>query len=170
MLPLIQTSASPYLLPVPYPGPPNHAPPLYPPLDLLVTGFVVGSAIADGVGHRAGRAGRRGRGGRAFSGRRGRQEEAALGGYAEPPPLDNYGAASDELSARDLELQALSANIPGVPGEDYPILAEVPESGFTCDGQVGDGKEICIQFIKQSNYESSLFCCNKWTFENLFFK
>lgn len=105
----------------------------------LILGFVVGSAIADGAGHRAGRTGRRGRGGRAFSGRRGRQEEAALGGYAEPPPLDNYGAASDELSARDLELQALSANIPGVPGEDYPILAEVPESGFTCDGQVDGG-------------------------------
>ena len=145
MLPLIQTSASPYLLPVPYPGPPDHTPPLYPPLDLLVTGFVVGSAIADGAGHRTGRAGRRGRGGRAFSGRRGRQEAAPLGGYgAEAPPLDNYGAASDELSARDLELQALSANIPGVPGEDYPILAEVPESGFTCDGQVDGGKKISI--------------------------
>jgi len=131
VLPLIQTSASPYLLPVPYPGPPDHTPPLYPPLDLLVTGFVVGSAIADGAGHRTGRA---------FSGRRGRQEAAPLGGYgAEAPPLDNYGAASDELSARDLELQALSANIPGVPGEDYPILAEVPESGFTCDGQVDGG-------------------------------
>ena len=120
---------------------------MIPPLDLLVTGFVVGSAIADGAGHRTGRAGRRGRGGRAFSGRRGRQEAAPLGGYgAEAPPLDNYGAASDELSARDLELQALSANIPGVPGEDYPILAEVPESGFTCDGQVDGGKNISFQF------------------------
>ena len=29
--------------------------------------------------------------------------------------------------------------IPGVPGEDYPIYAEVPESGFTCDGQVDGG-------------------------------
>ena len=116
---------------------------LPPAFRLLVTGFVVGSAIADGAGHRAGRAGRRGRGGRAFSGRRGRQEAAPLGGYGADAPLDTY-AADDELSARDLELQALSANIPGVPGEDYPILAEVPESGFTCDGQVDGGKKISI--------------------------
>ena len=33
----------------------------------------------------------------------------------------------------------LTANIPGVPGEDYPIYAEVPESGFLCDGQVDGG-------------------------------
>merc|ERR1712226_1141122 len=25
------------------------------------------------------------------------------------------------------------------PGEDYPIYAEVPESGFACDGQVDGG-------------------------------
>ena len=74
------------------PWTPDHTPPLYPPLDLLVTGFVVGSAIADGAGHRAGRAGRRGRGGRAFSGRRGRQEAAPLGGYGADAPLDTYAA------------------------------------------------------------------------------
>ena len=33
----------------------------------------------------------------------------------------------------------LEKAIPGVPGEDYPIYAEVPESGFTCDGQVDGG-------------------------------
>merc|ERR1719341_809924 len=33
----------------------------------------------------------------------------------------------------------LASNIPGVPGEDYPIYAEVPESGFACDGQVDGG-------------------------------
>ena len=33
----------------------------------------------------------------------------------------------------------LTANIPGVPGEDYPIYAEVPESAFLCDGQVDGG-------------------------------
>jgi len=33
----------------------------------------------------------------------------------------------------------LASSIPGVPGEDYPIYAEVPESGFTCDGQVDGG-------------------------------
>ena len=33
----------------------------------------------------------------------------------------------------------LEKAIPGVPGEDYPIYAEVPESGFACDGQVDGG-------------------------------
>jgi hypothetical protein len=27
--------------------------------------------------------------------------------------------------------------IPGTPGDDYPIFAEVPETAFLCDGQVG---------------------------------
>ena len=33
----------------------------------------------------------------------------------------------------------LEKAVPGVPGEDYPIYAEVPESGFACDGQVDGG-------------------------------
>ena len=53
-----------------------------------------------------------------------------------------YGDASDAVptyAAGDDALAALTANIPGVPGEDYPIYAEVPESGFACDGQVDGG-------------------------------
>ena len=91
--------------------------------------------------------GQRFRGGRRQSPRRGRQEAAE--GYSSPadapPPaygdvpvygeeaLGGYDAASDPA------LDALASNIPGVPGEDYPIYAEVPESGFTCDGQVDGG-------------------------------
>jgi len=29
--------------------------------------------------------------------------------------------------------------VPGVPGEDYPIYAETPETAFSCDGQVDGG-------------------------------
>ena len=29
--------------------------------------------------------------------------------------------------------------VPGVPGEDYPIYAEVPETAFSCEGQVEGG-------------------------------
>ena len=47
------------------------------------------------------------------------------------------GDASDALA--DDPVAALAANIPGVPGEDYPIYAEVPESEFACDGQVDGG-------------------------------
>jgi len=64
--------------------------------------------------------------------RRGRQEEVAAYGDA---ALDSY-AADD---AGEDPLAALASNIPGVPGEDYPIYAEVPESGFVCDGQVDGG-------------------------------
>merc|ERR1719460_3526046 len=77
--------------------------------------------------------------------RRGRQEVGA--GYA--APSDSYSAgdvpvygASDAVptyAAGDDALAALGDTIPGVPGEDYPIYAEVPESGFTCDGQVDGG-------------------------------
>ena len=34
----------------------------------------------------------------------------------------------------------LEKSIPGVPGQDYPILAEVPDSAFTCEGQVDGGE------------------------------
>ena len=45
----------------------------------------------------------------------------------------------------------LQGAIPGVPGEDYPIYAEVPETGFACDGQVdggyyADGEAECQVF------------------------
>merc|ERR1712045_238512 len=67
--------------------------------------------------------------------RSGRQE-APLEGYAQPAyggDLDT--AASDPAGALDM----LQNAVPGVPGEDYPIYAEVPESGFACDGQVDGG-------------------------------
>jgi hypothetical protein len=76
--------------------------------------------------------------------RRGRQEAAAAAGYAAPGDVPVYGAASDAVpvygaASSDPALEALAGNIPGVPGEDYPIFAEVPESAFTCEGQVDGG-------------------------------
>merc|ERR1712133_249433 len=66
-------------------------------------------------------------------------------GYAAPDAQPAYGAdqgqylgsASD--SGADDNLAMLEKAIPGVPGEDYPIYAEVPESGLLCDGQVDGG-------------------------------
>ena len=81
------------------------------------------------------------RGGRRQARRRGRQDSAA--GYTAPEDVPVYGAASDAVAtygaAGDDALAALGNSIPGVPGEDYPIYAEVPESGFTCEGQVDGG-------------------------------
>lgn len=57
--------------------------------------------------------------------------------YAASDAVATYDAAGDD------PLAALGNSIPGVPGEDYPIYAEVPETGFSCDGQV-DGGENCV--------------------------
>jgi len=70
--------------------------------------------------------------------------------YNDAGAIDNYAAASDasqatyngdgaQSDAAGDELAALEANIPGIPGEDYPIFSEVPETEFLCDGQVDGG-------------------------------
>merc|ERR1719216_427628 len=69
--------------------------------------------------------------------RQGRQEEeAALDSYAQPGYEGDLDTAASDAAD---PLAMLQAAIPGVPGEDYPIYAEVPESGFSCDGQVDGG-------------------------------
>jgi len=76
--------------------------------------------------------------------RSGRQEQ--LPAYAdegaaadEAAPISNYGA-NDAGAGGDDNLAMLEKSIPGVPGQDYPILSEVPDSAFTCEGQVDGGK------------------------------
>merc|ERR1711931_460716 len=68
--------------------------------------------------------------------RRGRQEEAPLDAYAQPAYGDDLDTAASDVAD---PLAMLQGAIPGVPGEDYPIYAEVPETAFTCDGQVDGG-------------------------------
>merc|ERR1712168_670369 len=68
--------------------------------------------------------------------RRGRQEEAPLEGYAQPAYGDDLDTAASDVAD---PLAMLQGAIPGVPGEDYPIYSEVPETGFACDGQVDGG-------------------------------
>ena len=110
--------------------------------------FAVVGALADGP-HAHGRQGRArsGNGGSQRQQQRfrsGRQEE--LPAYADAAddaagtaeaPLSSYGA--NDAAAGDANLAMLEKSIPGVPGQDYPILAEVPDSAFTCDGQVDGG-------------------------------
>ncbi len=73
----------------------------------------------------------------------GQQVEASSLGYAAVDNIPAYGDASNAIpfsgTASDLGLKALTRNIPGVPGEDYPVFAEVPETAFTCEGQVNGG-------------------------------
>merc|ERR1712223_1932413 len=80
--------------------------------------------------------------------RRGRQEEAPLDAYAQPAYGEDLDTAASDVAD---PLAMLQGAIPGVPGEDYPIYSEVPESGFACDGQVdggyyADGEAECQVF------------------------
>jgi len=79
--------------------------------------------------------------------RQGRQEEA-LGAYGQPQYGDDLDTAASDASD---PLAMLQSAVPGVPGEDYPIYAEVPETTFSCDGQVdggyyADGEAECQVF------------------------
>ncbi|KAK7024359.1 hypothetical protein SK128_016370 [Halocaridina rubra] len=60
-------------------------------------------------------------------------------GYA-APPSSAYGAPGGGYG-EDPAITALTESIPGggVPGEDYPILASVPDTGFNCDDQAVAG-------------------------------
>ncbi len=72
-----------------------------------------------------------------------RLNPSAAAGYSSPADAPVYRAATSAIAGygtgADGELEALAGTIPGTPGEDYPIYAEVPESGFVCDGQVDGG-------------------------------
>jgi len=75
-------------------------------------------------------------------GRQGRQEPDA--GYGAPQaeygqPQADASSLSESQHGDHEGLDWLLESVPGTPGEDYPILAEVPETGFTCDGQVEGG-------------------------------
>merc|ERR1712173_468528 len=100
----------------------------------LVLALALGLVSGDGLGHTHGRS---------HSGRRSGRQEAPAVGHEQPPA--EYGAdqagydADAAASDADAALAMLQGSIPGVPGEDYPIYAEVPESGFACDGQVDGG-------------------------------
>ncbi|XP_042860346.1 pro-resilin-like [Penaeus japonicus] len=64
---------------------------------------------------------------------------APSNGYG-APPSNTYGLPNGGYGV-DPEIAALAENIPGggVPGEDYPIFASVPETGFSCDAQAVQG-------------------------------
>merc|ERR1712127_737910 len=97
----------------------------------LVLALALGLVSGDGLGHAHGRS---------HSARRSGRQEAPAVGYEQPPA--EYGASGDQAgydADAAAALAMLQGSIPGVPGEDYPIYAEVPESGFACDGQVDGG-------------------------------
>ena len=63
----------------------------------------------------------------------GAQPEYGAGGAGDDP-FGVGGAGSD-----DPNIAMLEKAVPGIPGEDYPIYGEVPDTAFSCDGQVDGG-------------------------------
>ncbi|CAB4059515.1 unnamed protein product [Lepeophtheirus salmonis] len=64
-------------------------------------------------------------------------------GFGGSPPLGQYASSQSSYGSgfeQEVDpLAALADAIPGVPGEDYPIYSEVPETSFVCDGQIEGG-------------------------------
>ena len=79
--------------------------------------------------------------------------DEAAGSYAAPSDDVPVYAGEEELGgyaadeAGDPALDMLLKSVPGVPGEDYPIYAEVPETAFSCDGQVDGGKSTTFKLL-----------------------
>jgi len=61
---------------------------------------------------------------------------SSFGGGSNGGYEDGAGGASDAAGGSGGSLEEA---IPGVPGDDYPIFAEVPETSFLCDGQADGG-------------------------------
>jgi len=106
---------------------------------ILAIAVVAGSVSGQRRGNRRQQGGRQG--GR--QGRTGGDDDQAQ--YSEEPQA-GYGepdVAADTLSeshSGDHQgLDWLLESVPGTPGDDYPILAVVPETAFACDGQVEGG-------------------------------
>jgi len=65
-----------------------------------------------------------------------RYSPGADGGFGGSSSGGIEGGADD---AGGNGIESLEEAIPGVPGDDYPIFAEVPDTSFLCDGQADGG-------------------------------
>ena len=63
----------------------------------------------------------------------GAQPEYGAGGAGDDP----FGVGG---GSGDPNIAMLEKAVPGIPGEDYPIYGEVPDTAFSCDGQVDGGE------------------------------
>ncbi|XP_068233962.1 uncharacterized protein [Palaemon carinicauda] len=107
-------------------------------------------------------------------------------GYELPVPSNIYGAPDQRAEeAVNVELQedpvaALAALIPGggVPGEDYPILSSVPDTGFSCEEQefpgyyadtADDAKCQVFHICQFDGRQDSFLCPNGTIFNQQYF-
>jgi len=103
--------------------------------------------------------------------------------FAPPPGFGGFGRGSGGSSGYDDgngNGGGLEETIPGIPGEDYPIFSEVPETSFFCDGQVdggyyGDPEAECQAFHICANdgagglSKFSFLCPNGTLFQQQYF-
>ncbi|CAL4124605.1 unnamed protein product, partial [Meganyctiphanes norvegica] len=91
---------------------------------------------------------------------------------------DLRGSASNQfgVGAEEDPIASLAANIPGggIPGEDYPILASVPDTGFACEDQefpgyyadTADEAGCQVFHICQEDFRLDSFLCPNGTIFN----
>merc|ERR1719228_2565971 len=91
-----------------------------------------------------------------------------------------YGGGDLGRGAALDPIDALGETIPGQPGQDYPIFAEVPETSFLCDGQVEGGYyadpeadcqafHICAADAEGGLTKYSFLCPNRTLFNQQYF-
>jgi len=90
-----------------------------------------------------------------------------------------FGQENEKTETED-PLQALGLAIPGVPGEDYPIYSQPPDTFFSCDGQVNGGYyadpeaqcqsfHICAGVSSDRLNKFSFLCPNGTLFQQQYF-
>jgi len=109
---------------------------------MRTSSFVLALVLLGAVAAQRGGRRQRPRGGRDGSGYSAPGADEGYASPSEPQPTYDAGAQDQyqaDAGAGDDNLAMLEKAVPGIPGEDYPIYAEAPESGFACDGQVDGG-------------------------------
>ncbi|CAL4146880.1 unnamed protein product, partial [Meganyctiphanes norvegica] len=104
-------------------------------------------------------------------------------GYSLPSPsygVPDLDAAASEIVEEVDPIARLAGNIPGggVPGEEYPILRSVPETGFACEdmefpGYYADTSDEAgcqvFHICKDDLHQDSFLCPNGTLFNQQYF-
>merc|ERR1712183_923926 len=136
-------------------------------LSFLICGTVAQSQYRPGSGFGGGSSGSFGGGSSGGFGGSGSGYDGAGGA----------GGFSDEAGGNEGSLEEA---IPGIPGDDYPIFAEVPETAFLCDGQADGGYyadpesecqafHICANDGNGGRTKYSFLCPNGTLFQQQYF-
>ena len=115
-----------------------------------------------------------------FSGGSGGFSGSSSGNSFASAPRPGGGSFGGSGSSSGSGSGSLEDAIPGVPGDDYPIFAEVPETSFLCDGQVEGGYyadvetdcqafHICASDGQDGLTKYSFLCPNGTLFNQEFF-